>query len=203
MAMTNPTSCRAAFEKWLFESGFYGEYDHVISRKGVYDDSQTEAQWIAWQAACEWMNTRATEGEAVAWMHTMHCELGQAMTRLSDSPKHPFGVADEDYSAEFAITSQPLYTNPPTPSVDVDELHGAFAECYISPNMLELLRSEALMAVVDRVKTKYSTVPLYTHPPRATSVEDTRDAARYRWLREQNAILDDEADDAAEGKGNG
>jgi hypothetical protein len=31
---------------------------------------------------------------------------------------------------------------------------------------------------------------LYTHPPRATAVEDERDAARYRWLRERSNAHD-------------
>lgn len=48
-------------------------------------------------------------GAPSAWLHTVHMELNQTMTRLTDSPENPWGKPGRDYSAEYEVTSEPLY----------------------------------------------------------------------------------------------
>lgn len=62
------------------------------------------------------------EVEPVAFLHALHMEGGQTYTRLSfddgtdeDEPRRTaFGVPGRDYSEEYSVTSQPLYSHPPT-----------------------------------------------------------------------------------------
>jgi hypothetical protein len=50
-------------------------------------------------------------GEAVAWKHTLHMEHDQTSVRLTHSPDHPFGEPGRTYSAEYTVTSTPLYAS--------------------------------------------------------------------------------------------
>lgn len=74
------------------------------------------------------MSPEKTDPNPVAWMHTLHMEGGQTYVRLSeldgtdpDEPKRTaFGIPGRDYSEEYPVTSQPLYTHPsPAPQADV------------------------------------------------------------------------------------
>lgn len=63
--------------------------------------------------------------EPVAWLHTLHMEGGQTMTRLldhdgtdEDEPQRTgFGLPGRDYSEEYPVTAEPLYRreNAPAP----------------------------------------------------------------------------------------
>jgi len=53
--------------------------------------------------------TDESELKPVAWLHTMHMELDQTYDRLTASPDNPWGEPGEDYSAEYHVTSEPLY----------------------------------------------------------------------------------------------
>lgn len=44
----------------------------------------------------------------VAWLHTMHMELGQTDVFASKFKDEPFGIAGVDYSATYKVTSEPL-----------------------------------------------------------------------------------------------
>lgn len=48
--------------------------------------------------------------EAVAWLHTMHMELDQTDERLSFTDSNPWGEPGVNYSEEYEVTSEPLYT---------------------------------------------------------------------------------------------
>jgi len=66
-----------------------------------------------------------TDATPVAWLHTLHMEQGQVSTRLTDwdcvDPDEPtwgaFGRPGRDYSEEYRVTTQPLYTHPPATDV--------------------------------------------------------------------------------------
>lgn len=62
------------------------------------------------QCAQQLESALAGGGEAVAWMHTRHMELGQTITLFSQSQENPFGEPGVDYSAEYTMTSVPLFT---------------------------------------------------------------------------------------------
>lgn len=79
-------------------------------------------EWPEWYDACGpfaamWRDiaarlraaASATGGKPTAWLHTVHMELNQTMTRLTDSPENPWGKPGRDYSAEYEVTSEPLY----------------------------------------------------------------------------------------------
>ena len=48
-------------------------------------------------------------GEPVGWRQVMHMEGGQTHTRLTEDAEDHFGVPGEDYSEEYAVTSEPVY----------------------------------------------------------------------------------------------
>lgn len=52
---------------------------------------------------------RTAVGEPVAYLHTLHMEGGQTMTRLSDQDATVFGLPGRDYSEEYTVTTTPLY----------------------------------------------------------------------------------------------
>ena len=67
--------------------------------------------------------------EPVAWLHTLHMELGQTSVRLLEwdgvDPDEPqrtgFGFPGHDYSATYSVTVTPLYATPlPPPAVDAE-----------------------------------------------------------------------------------
>ena len=45
----------------------------------------------------------------VAWLHTMHQELGQKSKRVTLAPENPWGLPGKDYSEEYIVTSDALY----------------------------------------------------------------------------------------------
>lgn len=47
---------------------------------------------------------------AVAWLHTLHMELGQVERRLTFNSDSPFGRPGIDYSSEYSVTAEPLFT---------------------------------------------------------------------------------------------
>lgn len=56
--------------------------------------------------------------ELSAWLHTMHYEPGNGCDRrLSFNEKHPFGEPGKNYSAEYQVTSEPLYRAAQPPRV--------------------------------------------------------------------------------------
>lgn len=66
-----------------------------------------------------------TDPVPTAWLHTMHYEEGNGCNpRLSFDEAHPFGLPDRDYSAEYEITSEPLYRTPPAVTI-ADHLNAA------------------------------------------------------------------------------
>lgn len=117
--MTNNTAeqlkCREAFEDYMLN-----DVKCVVGSRDPYPAGIEREQWKTWKSAWN-AATRADSGEAVAYMHTMHCEYGQKMTRLSKEPFHSFGEAGRDYSAEYVITSQPLFTHPSSFKVGRDD----------------------------------------------------------------------------------
>lgn len=69
-------------------------------------------------------NTLADSGEAVAWLHTMHMELGQTARLLNESATNPWGTRGKHYDDSYTVTSVPLFTNQGETSVDVlDAVH--------------------------------------------------------------------------------
>lgn len=77
---------------------------------------------------------RELAAEPVAWLHTLHMELGQtavSLTRNDGRDEHEprrtaFGIPGRDYSEEFHVTSEPLFTRPPA-DPDNEGLAGARA----------------------------------------------------------------------------
>lgn len=51
-----------------------------------------------------------TDLKPTAWLYTLHMEGGQKSRRLAFDFINPFGVRGEDYSVEYEVTSEPLYT---------------------------------------------------------------------------------------------
>lgn len=51
--------------------------------------------------------------EPVGWLHTLHMELGQTERRFTFSALQPFGLPGKHYSAEYKVTSEPVYTAQP------------------------------------------------------------------------------------------
>jgi len=71
-------------------------------------------------AIAKYLNgTRADSGEAVAWLHTMHMELGQTARLLNESSTHPWGTRGKHYDESYTVTSEPLFTHPRATAVDV------------------------------------------------------------------------------------
>lgn len=68
-----------------------------------------------------------SELKPVAWLHTMHMEGGQTNRRLSLTQANVFGRPGKDYSAEYAVTIEPLFLalrpapicNSPAPDPDI------------------------------------------------------------------------------------
>jgi hypothetical protein len=54
------------------------------------------------------MTDTAKAIDVIAYLHTMHMELGQTNKRLSFSAGHPFGEPGRDYSAEYRVTTVAL-----------------------------------------------------------------------------------------------
>lgn len=52
------------------------------------------------------------EGEPVAWLHEMTFETGEVAQSVTLSPQHEWGEPGKDYSAEYAVTTTPLYAKP-------------------------------------------------------------------------------------------
>ena len=80
-------------------------------------DTWAKSEWLRdhWEAVAKAVLQAALpvllEGkEPVGWLHTMHTEGDQTITRLSKSPDPPFGVPGVDYSDTFRVTTEPLYT---------------------------------------------------------------------------------------------
>lgn len=48
------------------------------------------------------------EVEVVAWLHTLHMEMGQTSERLSSTEDSPWGRPGRDYSEEYSATSEAL-----------------------------------------------------------------------------------------------
>lgn len=66
-----------------------------------------------------WKNRRSkalSNGHAEAWLHVLDNTDGipenTPMKQLTFSPDNPFGKPGEDYSAEYEVTSIPLYKKP-------------------------------------------------------------------------------------------
>lgn len=72
-----------------------------------------------------------TAPEPVAWMHTMHMELGQTITHASLNEDHEWGEPGVNYSAEYEIVSTPLYASraaPPLSDEAVEKMARALAK---------------------------------------------------------------------------
>lgn len=48
--------------------------------------------------------------EPVAWLHTLHMEFDQKIRRLSFDDDNAFGVPGRDYSEEYEVTIEPLFS---------------------------------------------------------------------------------------------
>ena len=57
--------------------------------------------------------------KATAYLHTMTMEFGQVERRLTFNTNHPFGIRGQDFSAEYKISTKPLYTLEELPSQDL------------------------------------------------------------------------------------
>lgn len=66
------------------------------------------------------MTEQTQLGAPSAWLHTIHMELNQTMTRLTDSPENPWGKPGRDYSAEYEVTSEPLYKGAALPQAPAE-----------------------------------------------------------------------------------
>ncbi|WP_421440693.1 hypothetical protein [Agrobacterium tumefaciens] len=57
--------------------------------------------------------------EPSAYLHTLHMELDQKQKCVNFRALDPFGQRGHDYSISYSVTTEPLYTAAPTPSVAV------------------------------------------------------------------------------------
>lgn len=73
------------------------------------DQSRASAYTIC---ADELAAALAAGDRAVAWRHTLHMELDQSTVRVTEDDENPWGVAGDDYSLEYVVTSEPLLTHP-------------------------------------------------------------------------------------------
>lgn len=114
--MTNPTACRAAFEKWCNTTNF----TKCIEWNGTnYVHPEVDSAWDIWQAA--W-NTRPTEGEAVAVGYFDMDEVRAALIGTN-------GDIDPTLCGHVTVSASPnqyedtpLYTRPRATSDEVEGL---------------------------------------------------------------------------------
>lgn len=50
--------------------------------------------------------------DGVAWQHTLIMECDQRRVVLTTGKETPYGKPGKDYSAEYSVISEPLYTRP-------------------------------------------------------------------------------------------
>lgn len=62
----------------------------------------------------------SSESEPVAWRYTIQYETGETRSLVTDEERSPFGVPGKDYSEEYAVTCEPLYSAHPV-AVPVSE----------------------------------------------------------------------------------
>jgi hypothetical protein len=59
------------------------------------------------------LRAETSEAKPVAWLHTLHMELGQKSVTADLEEEHPFGESGEDYDPSYYVTSEALYASPP------------------------------------------------------------------------------------------
>ena len=74
--------------------------------------------------------------EAVAYLHTLHMELDQSQSVVSQSPHNPFGVRGENYDDAYSVTTEPLYTTA-KPGPDVRALVEALEQIAAGERVVE------------------------------------------------------------------
>jgi hypothetical protein len=72
-------------------------------------DKLSSESFVKLYAALEEAWLEKVCGEPAGWLHVMHMEGGQTMTRLTEDAEDHFGVPGEDYSEEYVVTSEPLF----------------------------------------------------------------------------------------------
>lgn len=81
------------------------------------------------------------DASPVAWEHTMDTTEGipgeEPLRQLSYNPKHPFGIAGENYSRDFPVYSRPLYVAPQLAAwypaeTSPDVPRGEFLDCWVA-----------------------------------------------------------------------
>jgi hypothetical protein len=84
---------------------------------GYRTDFETISKGIAALAS-----RHAVEGEAVAWMHTLHMEGGQTAVRLARAEvDRPWGKPGIDFDQAYSVTITPLYPRPAAADAGVRE----------------------------------------------------------------------------------
>lgn len=97
---------RAEFEAWARRAC----YEMERHDSGQYARNTTEQVWQSWKAARALSATQ----EAKWFLHTIYNTEGipgnAPYETVTEDEAHPFGVPGRDFSAEFPVTSQPVFT---------------------------------------------------------------------------------------------
>jgi uncharacterized protein YoaH (UPF0181 family) len=65
-----------------------------------------------WADAIDAELAKRREAEPVAYIHTLHMELGQKRDKVTFEQNHSFGKPYENYDPDYTVTTTPLYTHP-------------------------------------------------------------------------------------------
>lgn len=98
--MTEQEALEAFFAEWHKQANEIGE---------SLTQPQRDCAEEAWHAALAWLRS---QGEPVAYCHTMHMESGQTYTQHSVFDGSPFGVPGVDYDESYNVTCTPLFLAP-------------------------------------------------------------------------------------------
>lgn len=141
----------------------------------------------------------------VAWKHTLHMEHGQTSNRLTYSPEHPFGEPGRTYSAEYTISSTPLYADPVPPSDAGDGLRERTADPQIDGALVLLALAiengdpqAELQARIDHLRADYQ-ADRATHLAENEALQAVlvSKGAEIDRLKAENGRLTAERDEAA------
>lgn len=85
------------------ENKFSSLEEYVEAKWKIHDSTDLR------EAISAFLASLAKDEEPVAYLHTMHRELGQKIVSVSVRPKPPWGKRGEDYDQSYKVTTEPLF----------------------------------------------------------------------------------------------
>lgn len=117
-------TCREAFEAFC-ASPAINDPEPLKNRRGQYIEEDARLLWLGWQAACDWKNTRADSGEAVAWMVTR--DRDPTFPRSYAEKERAIACVDMVTLPPFAKIVE-LFTHPSTTAVDASSFQAGVSD---------------------------------------------------------------------------